>query len=774
MQVNQSSTFQVGGTPLDRARQNPETFAKLAEAAAGVPIEENKPAGDWKKIADRITKNDEVSTDDLNAFKELSKAAGPERKRLRSELAASGFKNEELKAQLSNFYVFDGPYNKLTEQLRVAQAKVAVEALVGAGFGPLNVVIGYHAYANLQKGQLQDLVAGIENVEKGTAQNYFPGNRVQQVHREQVWQTMNHMLDDGITAAKQGKPQEVNAQYYELTNPAFVGKLADNAAAGNKVRCNIDAGRLVAFKGNEVGVNELLDKSRVILQLTSAPGDIGVSVYPVAEKLGDPGDLMHRKGLRVGEKFLLSGMNANSGSGENIDAGYIIEGPAARQLSVNFKRDVDQSTDASNEAIFGAKALSGWSGKTAKLGMRGLMAFLDCSQGGPSPIGVTVPRPKDFAGLDSYAKSKGQSLEALIDPGDQGTVQAAVERMLKDPEVELKLTPEGQQAALGLATRAMDATRTPKNIKSLGDIAPVKGDPQGNAVVSIADIPTERETELIMAIQNAEKFVYMPAFVITKPVAAALVAKKQDMEAAGKPFDVKVIADPGIYPDGGTPNEAGVRMLEDGGIRARWALLPRCGDHDRKIHAKELLTDNSEFFGSTNFSKKGLQENHEHSGVVHFDAKDSNSMHQRSEAMAHFQDLWDNFSYECNSVDLASLWKKNYQGKDKEFQIEDSRGGVVRKVLRGVEAWEKESGTWTQQQAQSPAVQQRIAELQLAGMDEMSAMHVAVRKEMGDSAYFAGLHSLPGYRDLQKMAPHSSSTNNGAPRSNGGWDNRRA
>ncbi len=750
MAIN-NSNFSVGGVPLDRSKFNPESFGKMAEAAAGVPIEENKPAGEWKDLAERIAKQDEVTSDDLAAFQDLNKAARPERSKLRKAFAKSGYKDEKIASKLTQFYVFDGPFGKLTEALRLGSAKVAVEALANSGFGPLNVVTAYQAYSNLAQAPLQELVTSIEGVEAGKAKNYFPGNEVKQFHHERIWQEMNQMMSDSLQSAKDGKPVQITAQYYELTSPDLLGKLAANVEAGNPVRVNVDAGRIVAYSGDRIELDDFPDKMRSILQLTQLKGDIGVSTYPVSKLLGDPNDLMHRKGLSCGETFLLSGMNANAGSGENIDAGYTIQGPAARQLVQNFKRDVKESRGVTNADVFGEKSIAEFADKEVLMGSRGIVSLLDALHG-PSPAGTPLERPKDFAELSAYAKSRDFDIKQLFQVPD-GELEAAVNGMLQGGE-PLPVTAFTKGKVLELSEKALDATRSEKNLKALDDINLPKGEPQGKAVVAIADLPTERETEMIMTIQQAEKFIYVPAFVMTRPIAAALVAKNNEMKAQGKPFDVRVVADPGIYPDGGTPNEDGIRLLEDGGIRARWALLPRCGSHDRKIHAKELLTDKSELFGSTNFSKKGLRENWEHSGIVHFDEKDPDSIKQRDEAKAVYEDLWDNFSYECNTIDLATVWKTNYEGPDKEYQIEDARFGVVKKILKGIDEWEVESGAWTEQQAKAPVVQARVGELIASGIDEMSAVHLAVRQTLGDEKYFAGLHGLKSYGELKKLAPH--------------------
>ena len=86
--MNSNSSFNVGGTPLDRNKYNADRFAKFTDIAAKVPVEDNKSPEEWREIADRIKKDDCVSKEDLAAMQDLSKAARPERTRLRKELAA--------------------------------------------------------------------------------------------------------------------------------------------------------------------------------------------------------------------------------------------------------------------------------------------------------------------------------------------------------------------------------------------------------------------------------------------------------------------------------------------------------------------------------------------------------------------------------------------------------------------------------------------------------------------------------------------------------------
>ena len=734
--------FSINNTPVDRTLYNPDMLRQLTKAAGAVPIDGNK-ASSWNQLADSVEQHDEVSKEDFESFRDFAKKARDDRRDLRKEYAASGYRDPKIAAALVPLNVFDTKMSKLNEAYRLSSAKTAVAAVAGSSFGATNVVTAYHAYANLPKSGLKKLVQSMES-EPGKLS--FAGNKVEQVHQDELWHSMNRLLDEGKQKADSGQPVEINAQYYELTSQAILSKLADNAAAGNKVRVNVDPSRLVPFKGNTVDVDDLPDKMRALLQLADSPGDIGISTYPVNKELGSPGDLMHRKGLRVGDKFLLSGMNANSGSGENIDAGYIIEGPAARKLVQNFSRDVQNSKGATLNDLYGDKAMADFMGRDVRMGRRGLMSMFDALDG-PMPPGSNMVRPKTYAELEAQAKERGFDLKKFIDlpPDEQGPhLDNAVAN-----NHPLPLSDYGKRRVIDMIKLVQREIHSPENQKRLDDITPPSDAAKGTTVVSLADTPTEREQLLLQSIQEAEKFIYVPAFVMTRPVAAALVAKSKEMEASGKKIDIRVLADPGVYPDGGTPNSWGVKFLEDNDIPVKWAVLPRTGLHDRKVHAKELLTDKSDFVGSTNFSNKGLRENHEHSGAIHFNPDDPLSVRQEQQAKASFEQLWDDFSVDTNSVKTAEAWKKNYTEADKEHQVEYARNGAIRKQIHAISEYEKESSLWVQEQVKSRKLDGKVTQLVAQGYDDGNATLKALRDDMGADDFLSGLHQLPSYRNIQ-------------------------
>ncbi len=739
------TTFNVGGQKLNRQEINPELIARMADSAKGIKAEGNPSAESWQALSDRVTKNDAVSSEDLSQLQALGKSCWTHHKKVHNDFKASGYKDKALKAELADVHVFLEGNDAIKEALMIDTAKTAVQALAGASFGPTGLVTAYAAYAKLDDDSLQNLMSTLQDVRDGKSHTTFAGNKIEAVHTEQVWQKMNHLLDAAVETGRAGKPVEVNAQYYELTNQQVVGKLAAAAEAGNKVRVNVDAGRLVAFKGKHVVIDEVPDKLRAILQLTGANGDIAVSAYPVPEKLGEPGNLMHRKGLRVGDQFLLSGMNANEGSGENVDAGYVIEGPAATQLVKNFARDVADSAGASNTAVYGEKPLAEFMDGDINMGTRGLIGMFDCAAG-PTPAGQSMPRASNAADLEKIAESYGQKVSDYTDCSP-----TQIDELLNAGD-EIPLSKGGKEKFLALVDRALGSTRTPENLERLADITPPKAEVKGTSPVALADMPVEREAILLTAIQDAEKFVYIPAFVMTKTVASMLVAKRDEMKEQGKDIDIRVICDPGVYPDGGTPNEHGVKFLENNGITPRWANLPRTGWHDRKIHAKELLTDKGEFFGSTNFSNKGLRENWEHSGYVKFDEKDASSVAQRESAVSHFLDLWDNQSFELNSLEKGKKIKsKQSDAKDFLYQADEARFGVLRDTIKGIETLEQATGRFVESEAQSTQTQARIKQFETEGYDKDTAVLLAVQEKLGKEEFYAALGELPERKALEAL-----------------------
>lgn len=713
----------------------------MAEAAKQIRSEHRPEPSVWKELAEK---------GDLGPLDEFSKEVRRLHRDLHNRYRDSGYKDESVSERLGPVHVFLREYDRARQALQEQAVRSAVQAAAGGTFGAAGAVTAYAAWSGLGKADLEDLVDHLLAIRDGVTPMMLRGNRVEQVHGEKLWQAMNRLLDEALEESKKGNPPEVDLQYYELTSPELVGKLARVAKAGCKVRINVDPTRLQPGGSTGDDIGDTPRKLRPFLQLAAMKDvDVGISLYPVARQLGSGTRLMHRKLLRVGDKVLLSGMNANTDSGENVDAGYLIEGPAARRLVQNFARDLRVSMGASLEDLCGESQLERFEDRPVAMDVEDMAALFD-AYAGPSPPGTDLPEIRSFEDLDALATRAGLNLKrTLAQTGDEA--REAVEKALRNGD-RLELSAYGKNRLGEVVRRALEAVGTRENLRRLQDVRLPSGRKAGETVVGVGDLPVEREALMLHAIATAEEFIYVPTFVITRAVAAALVARRDELRARGRELDIRVIADPGVYPHGGTPNEYGVKYLEDAGIPVRWATLPRTGEHDRKIHAKQILTDKLEFFGSTNLSNKGMRENWEISGVVQFDPADPQAMDHREESRRAFLKLWENEALELDSRKLAERWNAHYRGPDREVRVEEARTGALRKIIGAIEAFERESADFIREKAKDPAVAARAREYELAGMAPGYALLQAVEQEMGTEAYYQALHGLPSYRDLLRLS----------------------
>lgn len=725
-----------------------EMLDAITQAAPLLKVENPLPAKTWKAMATRFRDQGALTLEDTKAIRRFALEARRLHRALHAELRASDYKDEEVNRALEDVHLFLHAFETPRQAHRETSTRLALEAISGAGLGALGVVTAYAAWSDQTQSELKELAQEVNRLEQGEAPYLVGGNRVRAVHQEKLWQTKMELLDEAIESARAGRPVEIDAQYFELTSSAFVGKLAEAARAGCPLRINIDPSRPRPGGLSTVSVDDGPRKLRAMLQLAGLPdADVGVSVFPIVKELGHLSELMHRKLLRVGEKVLLGGMNANQGSGENIDCGYLLEGPVTRSLTRCFQRDVATSAGATFNDVYGTD--KGWiEEEELVLTPHGILNLLDIA-GGPSPAGHSLPKEPTYDHLQEIASRLGHQLHDLValspKNGDAELRKACARRRA------MPLSSKGKELLYAGLTRAFQQLNSAGNLERLNRMELPEGKPAGETVVAVGDLPTERSALMLHAISTAEEFVFIPTFVITKPVARALAARKAELQAQGKDLDVRVLVDPGIYPYGGTPNEHGVLALEDAGIEPRWALLPRTNDeHDRKIHAKQILTDKMEFFGSTNLSSKGMQDNWELSGVVFFDPADPSSMEAREDGRARFLKLWEHESISFDSRVAAEKLLQEEKGRpDYEMRVEEARRSAIRGMLWRIQQFETESASWVQQQAQSPVVAARIQQLELAGMAPGYAALRALEDELGARAFYSALKALPAYTQLQ-------------------------
>lgn len=742
--------YMAGEIELNPDIVTPATIRDIATAASKLDVEDGPTKGEWKKLAERVIESGNLESDDVKMVNDFAKKVRTLHRELHREFRDSDYSDKKVNNKLEDVHVFlqtfEAPYRHYMEQA----AKASLQALSGANFGPIGAVAAYVMHSGLGAAGAKELVGHLEGLQTPDSPLVFPGNSVQPVHQEKLWQAKIRMLDEALENALAGKPVEVDVQYFELTSDEIVGRLASLAEAGCPVRVNMDPSRLQAggLAGNSV--DDAPRKLRALFQLAQVDGDVGLSIYPVAYMLGGMSELMHRKLVRTGDEVLLGGCNANKGSGENVDAGYLIHGPAARALVEDYARDLHDSVGSKVQDIYGEAQIEKFLEQPLTLTVRGLAALMDIYSG-PAPAGTPLPEFKTGAEIMDFAKEAGFNLGRMLDiPKDE--LEATLDSAVKNRSA-MTLSKAGAKVMTTAVKNAVKLTLKPENQERLERVELPSGEAAGSVRVGVGDQPSEREALLLHAIASAEKFVYIPTFVITKAIAAALAARRDELAREGKEIDIRVIADPGIYPHGGTPNEFGVLELEDQGIPVRWALLPRTNkDHDRKIHAKQVVTDKNEFFGSTNLSKKGMRDNWEVSGLIFFDQGNPQAESAREDGKSRFLKLWEHESFELNTKDVAERRLAGVETKDREMRVREARAGVVRGILSNILRFEQQSADWVQELARKDrGVAERALELEKEGLAPGYALLRAAEEVLGTERFYTELGELPARQKLERL-----------------------
>lgn len=768
-----NTNYQIGSIPLKPGKIDREFLKSAKSAVTDSTVRRGKKA--TLEVLDSWQKSGEISTENFQLYKSYTDNVGSYYSKLQQSWWTAR-KGKDQKAQdiLHNKMAVEGQIllqeNTIANELREAGAKAAVLALGGNLSGPAGVLAAYAAYTNspnwsaAESEKTRLVLEEMGALQNGSSAMITEGNDVRPVQHQKIWKTMNDLLDSAVEQGKSGKPTQVDLQYYELTSHEMVAKIADAAQVGNKVRLNLDAGRLTFPAKDSEGdyyfnLDATPDKLRTIIQLATVPdADIAVSLYPQKELLGSPSNLMHRKIMRVGEEVLVGGMNANLGSGENIDSAYVVRGSAAVRLSENVARDIQNSKGADLEQIWGEAHIRKFADSSVKLGPRGFISLLDCLAG-PSPAGTKPPEVKTFDELNALAENAGVKLTSLVTES-AGDVEAAFTKMLSG-RGHLTLSTKGKSLLKSQIDRAIKLTNSKENKARLDDMTLPTGRTEGLARVDVADSSTEREALILNTIAQAEKFVYLPTFVLTRAVAAALVARRDQIAAQGKNLDIRVLVDSSIYPHGGTPNSYGVKFLEDNGIQPRWSKLERSGNHDRKIHAKQMITDRGEITGSTNFSVKGLRGNWETSVFVHHDEKDTLSAASRDESLSQFEELW-NKGYELNSTDYATLLNRGTPAEHSAYIIDQTRDNAITQTLFRLYNYERETGKFHQTLLhQNPSINNRFHDLQSEGYSYGDSLLQAAEEVLGDGQHAQLLTGLASDRSLRELSENVRAHKNG-------------
>jgi phosphatidylserine/phosphatidylglycerophosphate/cardiolipin synthase-like enzyme len=731
-----------------------------------------KDLRELRKISKEIAKNPEITAGD-ESLKDASARIKEIHKEIHAEAISSGM-SDALSEQLVQAHLVLMDLESAKDRIRAMHVKIREEKLKEIAGDKIDAVSleYFRRTANVRPEEMKEILDRIAEINTPGSKARIEGNKVETLHREQIWQTKMQLLDEALkNPVKNGKPIEIDVEYYEFSSDEMIERIKAALDAGCAVRVLMDPGHIVGDASKGFDISPVASRVRTISSLFSGTKEtnLGVALFPIIEFLGQRDELMHRKFFRVGDKVILGGMNANTGSGENVDAAQHIEGPAAKELVKIYQRDVGDSSKTDLESIYGPQVLeiigkgtyTGRDGEAKEVDRfitsRGMRDLLDVAS-----IELGIDLPKGDIGVDAVnaleeeLTRRGHTLRKLCEfydvDGDGKVTDDDIAQFLSGSvEARTGITKQGGKLFSDLVSKAVERVNGKQNREHLGDISLPKGEKTGAQTVVLGDAPVEREALILNAIQSAEKFIYIPTFVMTENIAGALAVKKEEMKAEGKDIDIKVVIDSGLYPHGGTPNEAGYKALENAGIPVKWSMMWRTSsDHARKIHAKELLTDKMEVSGSTNFSEKALRKNWELSGATYFN-DDPQSIAMRDAAVKDFNQTW---RLESIDIDTRALAEKKYadvKTEDVKYRKKEYRGRLIIKFLREIERFSKQVGRMMDEVRQKPELQREAQKLMEQGMNEGYAFIKAIMEKYTEAELKAIAEKLSGWQSLEAM-----------------------
>lgn len=598
--------------------------------------------------------------------------------------------------------------------------------------------------------EMKQVLQTAKDLENPDSAQRLTGNSVQPLVREEIWQTKMDRLEQAANnPVVNGQPVEIDAEYYELASPEMIEKLGRAARGGAQVKVLMDPGQISRMSGT-LDATSMASRLNTIKRLEEgSDGKAAVQLFANSEVLGGRDEIMHRKMLRVGDSVVFGGMNANNGSGENVDAGMEIKGTGAGRYVEVFGQDVELSRGRSVEQIYGKHMSDLRNNEEIVVQPRGVIDLIEAQlPGGARGSESYSQRAERVLDSAAFAGIVPSELAEIPDSDGDGVVTSADERaFLIGGRGDVKLTEKGRTMLADGLTSAVDRMNSKSNQDRLQDISSPSAAVAGSETTAVGNTSVERQAMLLHAIDTAEEHINVSAFVLNEDIARVLVEKKESMEAQGKPFDVKVVLDPGVYGYGGSPNESAYKYLEDAGVDVHWAALDRSSaDHDRKVHAKLMLTDKMMVAGSTNFSQKGLRNNWELSNTTFFDNEGSQASKAKMEA--DFQKLWEQESLGIDTKAIAEKKHGDVTGLEGEYLRDSERTTTVRKFLRGIGNLEKEIGKEVEGLVQAdPILSYNVAQQVRQG----SAEGYAVLNAVGDDKLAEIRHGSKAWKSLQDL-----------------------
>jgi phosphatidylserine/phosphatidylglycerophosphate/cardiolipin synthase-like enzyme len=629
------------------------------------------------------------------------------------------------------------------------------------GAQPPPIYEAYFKETGVPVDEMHEILSLTEDLHSEHSRQKIGGNIVTPLLKGAIWSTKMNLLDEAIKNPLQdGKPVEVDVEYYELSSPEMIKRLRAAATNGAKVRVLMDPGHLEGAGKGTYDATSLAVRSETVHTLLDGmqERDIGVTLFPNKEVLGSRDRIMHRKLFRVGETVVFGGMNANTGSGENVDFAMKIAGPATRRFGELFNDDVAMSSGKGAEDIYGnqIEALRTGESVISCTGW-GFEGLLGSALKGDVDLTGKETREERLTKLLNGAKEKGIKVASLADFPDvdnDGRVSSLDVRtyLLGKNAKSLTLTAQGRELLASQMESTVDLINGDRNKEKLADITPSEGSlpagMKGNDVLAIGNSSVERQALVLDAINSADRFIKVSAFVLNDDMAKLLIEKKREKEGKGESFQVQVIMDPGVYGYGGTPNEAAYKRLEDAGVQVKWSLLDRTDpEHDRKNHSKLIITDRMVLTGSTNFSDKGLRTNWEVNDVAYFNEENPESMKKQAEVVKDYDRMWAREAISIDTVTPARNRYGEYGGDDRKVKIEKYRGVLIRDFIKGIETFEIEMGSRLSRESKRGDIQEALARRTARGENQGYALLASFPDDKLDEIR----RSLPAWRHLQEM-----------------------
>ncbi len=556
------------------------------------------------------------------------------------------------------------------------------------------------------------------------------GNNLVTLENEEIWKEMNRLLD-----IKPGTPpQEIDIQYYLLEDSRIYEKIGKAARAGHKIRVIVNPGEGFIYErfgdADASSFYRCLKTIEALLKETDGT-DCGICV---TEK-NDITDLAHRKLLRAGEKVLISGMNVEERSGENIDYGMVIEGPAAKIITEKFAKDVKVSSGKSMEEVLGKEDFEVLTTGFKTTGSKKERCNIFLSSEGFRHFLTSLLPPESQAYIESAEntpdkviriieelKKYGPSIDDIVTLyGYSGLNEAKFQAnlMSDDPEITFRLKDGGRKRIADRFQQCFQQLTSEKNLTCLKDIKLPEGKNTGVHTLTVASSQAEIQGIVLHAINSAEEFLYGPFSSLSKDMAKLIIDKKKIMDQQGKKFDVRIVLEPS------ESNMEACMLLEDAGIPVHWAILngaePAC---DRKVHSQMIVTDRVLVTGNTNLNDRGLNKNLGTSVMASVEPEIAETVERRDEYKKSFIELWEKESLKFNS---------SYTGYNPEYgeplTNEERRKELIGEVFKLIERNEKNYGAIVNNIVETRKdIREEIERLKNEGFHEGSARLSALKK----------------------------------------------